>query len=69
MHRFPFTCVSIALVVNKSAVVAVVCDPLKGEMFQAVKGFGAYLNNERIHVSGVERLNKALVVSLLEITH
>lgn len=63
VHRFPFTCVSMALVVNREVVVGVVYDPIKNEVFHAMKGHGAYLNKNRINVSKVESLNKALVMT------
>lgn len=62
VHGFPYSCVSIALVVSKSSVVGVVYDPFKSELYQVVKGSGAYLNSQRIFVSKVTQLKDALVV-------
>lgn len=45
--------------------VGVAYDPLRDELFLAVKGHGAYLNGERIHVSTCASLNDAMVVSLV----
>jgi len=45
------SCVSVALLKDYEAVLGVVYNPYKKEMFHAEKGKGAYLNGERIHVS------------------
>lgn len=50
-HRFPYFCVSIALVKGNEVVVGVVYDPIKKECFASEKGSGAFLNDERITVS------------------
>ncbi len=60
-HSFPFFCVSIALQKNNEIVVGVVYDPMRDEMFSAVKGKGATLNGNRIRVSSVEELDKSLL--------
>lgn len=46
------TAVSIGYLVNKQPVMGVICRPFDGELFWAVRGEGAFLNGERIHVSG-----------------
>ena len=52
VHGYPFSCVSIALAVNKQPVVGVVFNPILKELFSAVKGKGATLNGSPIKVSG-----------------
>ena len=42
-------------------IAGVVYDPIRQEMFTAERGSGAYLNNRRIHVSAVQRLEDSLV--------
>jgi myo-inositol-1(or 4)-monophosphatase len=42
-------------------VVGVVFDPLRQEMFTAERGSGAWLNNRRIRVSSVNRLDSSLL--------
>jgi hypothetical protein len=64
VHAYPYSCVSIALVVNKSPVVAVAYDPYKDELFQAVAGRGAYMNGKKITVSDVTEMKNALVVRI-----
>ncbi len=44
----PFFAVSIALIVDNKQVLGLIYDPIREEMFTAVKGEGAYLNNKRI---------------------
>ena len=43
--------------------VGVVYDPVRDELFSAVKGSGAFLNNQPISVSKTSKLIKALVVT------
>lgn len=65
MHRFPFSCVSIGLTVGKQPVVGVVFNPILGEMYQAVRGGGAFLNGQPIRVSDTTQLSKAVVATEL----
>jgi myo-inositol-1(or 4)-monophosphatase len=41
----------------------VVFDPLRNELFSAVKGRGAFLNNQIIKVSSIEELDKSLLAT------
>lgn len=61
VHRFPFSCVSIGLAVNKQPVVGVVFNPIMGELYQAVRGGGAFRNGEPISVSDTAELGRAVV--------
>jgi len=49
VHRFPFVCVSIGLVINKVQVLGVVFNPILNELFTGIQGKGAFLNGERIY--------------------
>ena len=62
-HGLPFFCVSVALHSGGQTVAGAVYDPLREEMFTAALGGGATLNGEPIGVSGVARLDRALVVA------
>jgi myo-inositol-1(or 4)-monophosphatase len=62
-HGFPMFCVSIGLEAEGRMVLGVVYDPLRRELFEAQAGQGAFLNGERIHVSKVTDLKKALLVT------
>jgi len=57
----PLFGVCVALVKNSSAVSAGIIFPSLGEKFMADLGGGAYLNKERIKVSGITDLSKAVV--------
>ncbi len=59
--------ISIGLVQNGHPVVGVLFNPVKGEMYAASKGQGAFLNGKRIYVSGTTMLDQAtLLVSRTE---
>ncbi len=62
-HCFPMFNVTLALEQAGELVCGVVFDPLRQELFAAERGAGAYLNNRRIRVSGVKRLEEALVAT------
>lgn len=62
-HGYPCFAVSIGLVEANEPVVGVVFNPFANELFTAVRGEGAYLNQKRIHVSTVETLSKSLVAT------
>ncbi len=62
-HSYPFFSVSIALEYKGEVICGLVYDPFKNEMFTAVKGMGAELNDKEIKVSAVELLEYSLVVS------
>lgn len=57
----PFFNVSIALVKGNEPVVGVVYSPIQDELFHAVKGSGAFLNDERINVSSESILENSVV--------
>jgi myo-inositol-1(or 4)-monophosphatase len=59
-HGFPTFCVSIGLERAGELIAGVVYDPIRGELFTAERGAGAFLNNHRIHVSAVARVSDSL---------
>lgn len=63
IHGFPAFCVSIALENDGRLILGVVFDPLRDELFHAVQGGGAYLNNRRIRVSSGRSVSEALVAT------
>lgn len=65
VHGYPFVAVSIALVENDESTLGVVYDPIRDEMFTALKGRGAYLNGRQVKVSQTERVCDALIVTTL----
>jgi myo-inositol-1(or 4)-monophosphatase len=62
-HGFPFYSVSIALEYAGQCVIGVVLDPVRNELFTAERGAGAFLNGQKIRVSGVENLDRSLLVT------
>jgi myo-inositol-1(or 4)-monophosphatase len=62
-HGFPVFNVTLALEQAGEIIAGVVFDPTRQELFTAEKGGGAYLNNRRIHVSKVPRLESSLVAT------
>ncbi len=57
----PIVCVNIALVNAETTLLGVTYDPIRKELFYAIKGEGAYLNGKHIKVSGVTRVEESLV--------
>lgn len=62
-HGLPFFCVSVALREYGKTVAGAVYDPVHDELFAASAGGGATLNGAPLRVSGVARLDRALVVA------
>ncbi len=61
IHGYPSIGVSIALFRDGGVVMGLVYDPLREELFEAVKGEGAFCNGEPIHVSGVKEIGESLL--------
>jgi myo-inositol-1(or 4)-monophosphatase len=59
-HSFPMFNVTLGLEREGEPVAGVVFDPWRQEMFTAERGSGAWLNNRRIRVSAVQRLEDSL---------
>jgi len=65
VHRFPYFAVSIGVERDGRLLAGVIFDPNRDEVFSAVSGRGAWLNDVAIHPSKASRLGDAfLVVSL-----
>ncbi|HVB29364.1 MAG TPA: inositol monophosphatase family protein [Terriglobia bacterium] len=62
-HGFPVYCVSIALAFRGEVIAGVVYDPSREELFQAERGSGAYLNNQRISASKTANLSEGLLAT------
>lgn len=76
----PFFAVSIALIINQQQMVGLIYDPVRDEMFTAIKGRGAKLNGEVLRVKehplgkarhivsevDLKRLPKTLQIRLIE---
>src|SRR5678810_26591 len=62
-HGFPAYCVSVGVECDGRAIIGVVYDPTRDELFTAQMGHGAYLNGIRISVSTTDHLDRALLVT------
>ena len=62
-HRVPHFSVSIAIEDEAGIAVGAVLDPLRDELFEAVRGGGAFLNGASIRVSGEASLSRALLAT------
>lgn len=57
--KIPFFCVSIALCIEEEIVIGVIYSPMTSELFYAQKDQGAFLNDQKIHVTQCSLLNHA----------
>lgn len=62
-HGYPHFAISIGIERDGEVIIAVVYDPLRDELFFAMKGLGARLNGRRIHVSNEKELDKSLLLT------
>ncbi|GAB4029076.1 MAG: inositol monophosphatase family protein [Elusimicrobiota bacterium] len=62
-HGYPHCAISLACVSGNTPVLAFIYNPLKEELFSAVKGRGAYLNGKKISVSSVSSIKDSLLAT------
>jgi myo-inositol-1(or 4)-monophosphatase len=62
-HGYPCFAVSLGLEEAGEPIVGVIFQPVTNELFTAVKGEGAYLNQKKIEVSKIESLSTSLVAT------
>ena len=62
-HNYPFFCVSLAVEVVGALAAGAVYDPVRDELFTAAAGEGATRNGVALHVSDIERVEDALLVT------
>ncbi|MDX2255929.1 MAG: inositol monophosphatase family protein [Pseudanabaenaceae cyanobacterium bins.39] len=62
-HQYPFSSVSIALLIDGLPAVGAIYDPFRDEIFRAAIGLGATRNRQPIRVSQVAELNRSLLVT------
>ncbi len=65
----PFFCVNIALVRNEDVLIGITYDPVRRELFHAVKGRGVYLNDSSIGVSKANSLQASVIALDLGYSH
>jgi|TARA_B110000438_G_scaffold272416_1_gene291076 myo-inositol-1(or 4)-monophosphatase len=61
LHGIPHFCISIGLEKNNEIISGIIFDPIKDETFTAEKGNGSYLNNQRLRVSGRNKLKDSII--------
>ncbi len=62
-HRFPYFSVSTAFLQDDELLLGVVYDPMADEMYTAVRGEGAWLNDHPIAVSYTDTLQRSLLAT------
>jgi myo-inositol-1(or 4)-monophosphatase len=62
-HQYPFSAVSIGLLVNGVPTLGVIYDPIHQDLFRAATGLGATLNRQPIQVSATHDLAQSLLVT------
>jgi myo-inositol-1(or 4)-monophosphatase len=63
----PFFSVSIALILNRQQEIGLIYDPVRDEMFTAIKGQGAYLNGQRIEYPAKQVKSNKPVVAMIDL--
>uniref|UniRef100_A0A5K3EXE8 Inositol-1-monophosphatase n=1 Tax=Mesocestoides corti TaxID=53468 RepID=A0A5K3EXE8_MESCO len=63
VSKFPFCAVCIGYYSEKQALCSVVYNPIHNQMFCAERDKGAFLNDQRIRVSGCTQLHNALILT------
>ena len=62
-HGFPYYCVSIALEIGGVVRLGLVLDSVRGELFTAVSGHGAWLDGEQLRVTDRSRLGESMLAT------
>lgn len=62
VHNFPHCCISLALFVNGEPNIGIIFNSVLDQLFTARKGKGAFLNGQRISVSGETEMSKSLLI-------
>ena len=62
-HHFPYFSVSIGLEADGESVVGVVYDPILEQMFSAIRGGGAFLNETPVYPSHASTLSESVVAT------
>jgi myo-inositol-1(or 4)-monophosphatase len=65
-HGIAFSCTSVAVRDDAGVVAGAILEPVRGELFTAVRGGGAWLGETRLGVSSTGRLDAALVCTGLQ---
>ncbi len=63
LHRIPLFCVSVGLRHKGEITLGIIFEPNRHELFHAIKGHGAYLNDRPIKVSTTPKITSALIAT------
>lgn len=61
VNKVPHTCISVGVYKDKKPFIGIVYNPILDELYTAVVGEGAYLNNDKIEVSNESEFQKSLL--------
>ncbi|ANZ22499.1 inositol monophosphatase [Buchnera aphidicola (Diuraphis noxia)] len=61
IKNFPYFCISIAVIVRKNIEISVIYDPIRNDLFTAVKGQGSQLNGYRARCSNINNLKHTTI--------
>lgn len=62
-HTYPMFAISIALAFHNKVILALVKNPSHQELFWALRGFGAFLNDRKISCSKTQEIEKSLLAT------
>lgn len=65
-HNIPFACTSVAVRDSDGLAAGAIFEPFRGELFTAQRGGGAWLDDQRLQVSGTNALEQSLVCTGLQ---
>ncbi len=63
IHGLPSFAVSIALAIEGSLAMGLIYEPLRENIYSAIRGHGSFKNDRRIHVSSSETLSTSLIAT------
>ena len=63
LHGFPFFSISIALIKSGEPVLGIIYEPIRDDMFYAMKGKGAYQNGEKLYIQPPEDRRLSLIAT------
>ena len=61
LHGYPHFCISIALEINDKTEIGVIYDPVRDDIYTAIKGNGSQKNNKKIRVGNVSKISESLI--------
>lgn len=62
-HGYPHCAISLAYIVKGEILLGFIYNPIKDDFFYAIKGKGAFLNGNKIHVSNVKSIKDSLLAT------